>query len=493
MELRRSGERDPGNPDPHQNRNDVWTVYPSMNVLLIAAKRSPYTGESISAPFQGLLSLAAVLRAGTFVEAAGLQVSVIDEQMEVLTNSGESTRKWLARYHPDVVGVQVCTSSLKNGVSLLRDVKARFPRALTVIGGPGVASSDSHLTVLGTDVDVVVRGEGEVTFSQLVYVFGTEGRVGFAEVPGIAYLNDDGTLTVTRRREPIPKLDLLPFPARDLVDMAAYCRISRGRAGNLITSRGCSYACAYCYSKYQWGVGQRRYSVQRTIDEIRIMVEEHGIDRIRIEDDDFVEDRAWVSDFCNGLIDLKLNLRMEWEAKARPDHMEKVLLQLMRRSGCFRLLMGVETLDPSLLMRLSRPLQVATLERAVDLLHNNGIGMQATVILGIPGETDQAMRHTLTWLENRLNHQHDITSPCFFVPFYQEIGTAMHRKLPFQTDIEDTDFYTGHFPVVSSDACSREELCVLYKDMQADRRGMYERIAHLAQEGEVHRRMGSIW
>jgi radical SAM superfamily enzyme YgiQ (UPF0313 family) len=463
-----------------------------MDVLLVAAKRSPYTGESISAPFQGLLSLAAVLRSGTFSETGGLHVSVVDEQLEFLASPGEPERRWLARYQPDVVGVQVCTSSLKNGLGLLREARARFPRALTILGGPGVASN-AELPVLDEGVDVVVRGEGEVTFPQLLFAFGTEGIRGFAQIPGIVYLSDDGVPVATRKREPIMDLDTLPFPARDLVDMATYRRISRGRAGNLITSRGCSYACAYCYSKYQWGVGQRRFSVDRTINEIRIMVEEYGIDRIRIEDDDFVEDRVWVTDFCNHLIASKLNLRIEWEAKARPDHMEAGILHLMRRSGCFRLLMGVETLDPTLLVRLSRPLQIPMLERAIDLLHQNDVGMQATVILGIPGETDQAMRHTLSWLEKRLKHQHDITSPCFFVPFYDEIGAAMYRKLPFQTDIHDTDFYTGHFPVVSSSACSREELCALYEDMQADRRGMYERIAHLAQEDEVHRRMGSVW
>src|SRR5258707_11264304 len=56
----------------------------AMNILLVAARRSPYSGESISAPFQGLLSLAAVLRAGTFFETEGGHVSIVDEQLETL-------------------------------------------------------------------------------------------------------------------------------------------------------------------------------------------------------------------------------------------------------------------------------------------------------------------------------------------------------------------------------------------------------------------------
>jgi methyltransferase len=463
-----------------------------MNILLVAARRSPYSGESISAPFQGLLSLAAVLRAGTFFETEGVHVSIVDEQLETLENPGAVPGGWLDRYTPDIVGVQVCTSSLNNGVGLLRQVKARFPRALTVLGGSGVASGAEQVLLRG-GVDAVIEGEGEVSFSELVYRFAAEGRKGLPQVPGVVCLGDAGTPLRNSKRAPIADLDVLPFPARDLVDMQSYRRISRGRAGNLITSRGCSYACAYCYSKFQWGVGQRRFSVARTLAEIRIMLEDYGINRIRIEDDDFLEDRAWVTDFCSQLISQNLHMRIEWEAKARPDHIQEEMVKLLRQSGCFRLLMGVETLDPSLLARMSRPLQIPLLQRALDVLRANGIGVQATVILGIPGETDQAMRHTLSWLDQRLDTRHDITSPCFFVPFYNEIGDLMRRKLPFRVEEQDTDFYTGHVPVVSSDACSLEQLHALYDDMQADRRGIYERIAHLAQQDEVHRRMGSVW
>ncbi|HLJ14268.1 MAG TPA: radical SAM protein [Bryobacteraceae bacterium] len=463
-----------------------------MNVLLVAAKRSRYTGEWITAPFQGLLSLAAVLRAGAFHETRGLSVSVVDEQLQLLENGHETAADWLQRYTPDVVGVQVCTSSLKNGLNLLAVVNRQFPHALKVLGGPGVASGAEKVLLQGA-VDLVVLGEGEVTFSEVVHSFGTKGHSAWSSIPGIAYVRDDSVPVRTAKREPLSNLDALPFPARDLVDMDTYRRISHGRGGNLITSRGCSYACAYCYSKHQWGVGQRRYSVRRAVDEIQSMVEDYGISRIRIEDDDFMESQPWLEDFCNSLIERHLSSRIEWEAKARPDHMNLELLTLMRTSGCFRLLMGVETLDPRLLVRLSRPLQIAQLERALDLLRQTGIGVQATLILGIPGETDQAMRYTLSWLNQRLTQKHDITSPCFFVPFYTEIADAMRRKLPFTIEVSDTDRYTGHIPVVSSPACSLDELLALYEDMQADRRGIYDRIAHLAQQDEVYQRMGSLW
>jgi radical SAM superfamily enzyme YgiQ (UPF0313 family) len=63
-------------------------------------------------------------------------------------------------------------------------------------------------------------------------------------IAGITFRRDDGLVVTTQGRRPIEDLDALPLPARDLVEMNKYMAISAGRSGNLITSRGCSYACA---------------------------------------------------------------------------------------------------------------------------------------------------------------------------------------------------------------------------------------------------------
>ncbi|MCB1058525.1 MAG: B12-binding domain-containing radical SAM protein, partial [Acidobacteria bacterium] len=285
-------------------------------------------------------------------------------------------------------------------------------------------------------------------------------------------------------------LDALPLPARDLVDMELYRTISRGRAGNLMTSRGCSYACSYCYSRHHWGRGQRNFSVERVMREVRVLVEEYGVHRIRIEDDDFLEQKRWVHDFCDALEAAGYHRFVEWEIKARPDHMEEEIVRRLRRAGCFRILMGVETLDPQLLKTMARPLREGVLENALDLLRDGGIGVQATMILGIPGETDAAMRYTLGWLEARLGaNPHDIVSPCFFVPFTQQVYDAVAAQVEFTLEVHDTDCLTGHIPVVSSPACSLEELNRLYEDMAPTRRGKFERIAHLAPLDEVQNRL----
>jgi radical SAM superfamily enzyme YgiQ (UPF0313 family) len=462
-----------------------------VQVLLVSARRSAYSGESISAPQLGLLSLAATLRAGTFHDTAGVDVRYVDDQLFVLERPVAPPSTFLAGTSPDIVGVQVLTSSLKNGLRLVEETRHARPSALTVLGGVGATPIARDLVAQGL-VDVVVRGEGEIAFSQLVAEYADRGRACLSGVRGITFRNDDGAVVENPATPQIADLDRLPLPARDLADMARYRRISRGRAGNLITSRGCSFACAYCYSKHQWGVGQRRHSAARVIAEIRELVERYGFDRIRIEDDDFVEDRERMRQLCAAIDASGLRGQFEWEAKARPDLIDDEMAQMLRRSGCFRLLVGVETLDWSLLKRLGRPVKVDITEQALATLGRAGIGVQATLILGIPGETDEAMRHTITWLQARLgDNKHDIVSPCFFVPFNPRIEQDMTRRLGYALETTDTDCYTGHIPVTSSAGASLEQLWQLYDDMRPDRRGgKYERVAFLAPLAEVQRRLG---
>jgi methyltransferase len=460
-----------------------------VDVLLVNARRSAYSGESISAPHQGLLSLASVLREATFHDIRGARVEVLDDQLFVVDRPQLPPSTFIVGRSPDIVGVQTVTSSLKNGIRLLDEVRGRLPATLTVLGGVGPTPVARDLVAAGA-ADVVVRGEGEYAFSSLVHTFGTSGRAAFREVPGITFRDENGGVIETPASRQIAPLDLLPLPARDLVDMHYYRRMSRGRAGNLITSRGCQHACAYCYSRHQWGVGQRRHGVERVIREIEILVDEYGFDRIRIEDDDFLADRQWVVSLCDALTAARLPDRVEWEAKARPDDLDEEIVGRLRGAGCFRLLVGIETLDPQLLRMMSRPVKIAVLERALELLYRGGIGAQATLILGIPGETDTAMRRTLGWLEEKLGrNRHDIVSPCFFVPFHHDVAASMARRLDFVVEVHDTDCYTGHIPVTSSGACTLGELQQLYDDMHPDRRGDYKRVAHLAPLEEVQRRL----
>jgi len=441
-----------------------------MRVALTNARRSPFTGEWITAPHEGLLSIAASLREGTFFDTRDVTVTIVDEQLDFLENPDSMPGAWLELVDPDVVGIQAVTATANNAIALAGRVREVLPDCLVVMGGVHPTQAARALCQAG-HADVVVQGEGEATFAELLSVYRTSSKRAFHDIPGLSFRDDGGATVTTAPRPPIRDLDRLPPPARDLVDMAKYARISPGRSGNLITSRGCSYACAYCFSRHHWGRLHRRRSVDGVIREMEYLHDEYGMERFRIEDDDFMEDRKWVTAFCSELQSRDWASRLEWDAKARPDHLDDDLAHLLRRSGCFRLLMGVETLNDDLLRRLNRGGRVTVhqIDTALSALKKNDVSVQATLVLGIPGEPVAAMRSTLDWLDDRLDGR-DLICPCFFMPFYSAVGDAMHQVGDYMVHQTSTDYCAGHFPITSSESASLEELTELFEDYHVRRR-----------------------
>jgi radical SAM superfamily enzyme YgiQ (UPF0313 family) len=458
-----------------------------LKVLLTSPQRSLYTGDAIASPIQGLLALAASLKHGTFFPEgfAVDEVRVVDEQLEYLKNPNFPQGFNNTDFKPDVIGIQALTSNMSNAVSLGWFLKARNPSALVVFGGIAPTQESKYLLQLGV-ADLIVHGEGEVTFSEVLVDFAKDGLKDKSKIKGISYLNADGVYTRNVARMNIPDINILPLPARELVDIDFYKKVSPGRVGNLITSRGCSFVCKYCFSKHQWGVGMRRYTIERAIQEISVMYHVYGIDRIRIEDDDFMESPNYVEAFCHELIKTGLHTKLEWEAKGRPNFMKEPLLRLLRKAGCFRLMMGVETLNPKLLKSLNRGATVESIGKALDALSNSGISVQATVILGIPGDTIDSMKYTLDYL-NRRSRRRDIIGACFFTPF-----TSVEEDLKvmdYELVIKDKDYFSGYMPLTSSKSCSYTELWDLFLEMGHSRVGKYDRIGHFTDSKKVRNKI----
>lgn len=457
-----------------------------MKILLTSPRRSLYTGEWIAAPIQGLLSIASTIRGGTFFDTSHAEIRVVDEQLELIKNPNSLQGINNLDFNPDIIGVQALTSNLNNGIKMVRLFRARYPNALILMGGLSPTQRAEELLLKGI-IDVVIHGEGEITFSELVYLYEIEGKKCFSKIKGLSYINVDGKFTKNSPRPNIRNLNILPSPARDLVDMELYKKISYGRSGNIVSSRGCSFVCKYCYSKHQWGVGLRRISVETLISQIREMYEVYGLERIRFEDDDFMENPKYVVEFCNAMIASGLNTKVEWEAKGRPNFMKFENLKLLRKANCFRLMMGVETLDPILLKKMNRGVTAERIERSLNIMNQADIAVQSTVVLGIPGESIESIRYTMEWLDKRLKGR-DIMGPCFFTP-WDGVEKDMKESTEFEIVIKDLDFYTGHMPVTSSSACNYDDLMKLYHDMGRSREGIFNRIAHLTPLEKVNSRI----
>ena len=302
-----------------------------------------YTAErwtkGSSMPPLGILYIAAAL------EKEGVEVRVVPA--EVLKLSWKDIEGEIRDFAADIIGVTSFTENRFQSFDLVRRAKRARPEALTVMGGPHASmAAEDTLAHLG-ELDLVVRGEGELTMMELCRALGA-GRSPeiLSRVDGLIFRREDGRVAAAPPRQPILDLDLLPNPAFHLIPFERYnFTFEVPGAGllpavNVITSRGCPFNCSFCATPINWGRRVRMRSPDKVVDEIEGLVRRYGVRIIFFYDDTFNADVHRVEAICDLLLRRKLNVF--WKCDVRMDLMTRPLLAKMKQAGLFHLSFGLE-------------------------------------------------------------------------------------------------------------------------------------------------------
>jgi radical SAM superfamily enzyme YgiQ (UPF0313 family) len=333
----------------------------------------------------GLLYLAARL------EEAGHDVVLEDIQLCRLPIS--RVKKTLQGLNPGIVGITSFSLNLPVALKILKAVKRLCPHTVTVWGGPHVSFDDEPILRNYPWVDAIVRGEGEETLLEVAERVKRGGT--FEGLFGITWRKPDGTL---QRNPPRPfreDLDRLPRPAWHLLKLSRYRAFGDG--ASIITSRGCPHRCAFCVGRKMIGAMGRFRSPTSVVDEMEALVK-LGFRRIRVEDDLFTFRRDRALAICQELDHRGLSLA--WRAYARVDTVDPELLAWMRKTGCERILFGAESGSPEILHRIRKGITPDQTRRAVEMTRRAGIGVLASFVLGLPGETPETLRQTLEFADS---------------------------------------------------------------------------------------------
>jgi radical SAM superfamily enzyme YgiQ (UPF0313 family) len=164
-----------------------------------------------------------------------VQVKIIDGKVENLTL--KEIIKEINEFEPNVVGISCCFTI---GINFALKIAYESKKLgyITILGG--WHPSFAHSEILKYPfVDIIVRGEGEVTFRELIKNKDLE------EIKGISY-KDNGSIINTLDRPLIKDLNKLPFPARKLRNSKTYFQIFQMPLDAIETSRGCPYKCTFC-------------------------------------------------------------------------------------------------------------------------------------------------------------------------------------------------------------------------------------------------------
>ena len=120
----------------------------------------------------------------------------------------------------------------------------------------------------------------------------------------------------------------------------------------LMTSRGCPWQCTFCGAETTWGRGFRGRSVPRVLDDIEHALDKLPVKMLQIKDDTFTANKRRALEICNGIIER--GLRFSWSCDTRVDVLTDELLGAMRRAGCQRLSLGVESGSPGVLAKINK-------------------------------------------------------------------------------------------------------------------------------------------
>jgi radical SAM superfamily enzyme YgiQ (UPF0313 family) len=334
--------------------------------LLLVHPAFPYRGKDLF-PI-GLGYLAAVAR--DYAE-----ISVIDDNVEAFEEDK------VASFSPDIVGITSTTPSFPRALEIARRIKSLDIDAKIVMGGTHVTFRPEE--ALDAGIDIVVRGEGEKTFLELLR--GTP----LPEIKGISYY--DGRTRHNPDRELIENLDSIPFPAHEFFPLHKYKIMS------IVTSRGCPYSCSYCSATRFWRQRVRFRSPDNVVEELERIVG-LGYRLVRFMDSTFTLDKQRAIEICRKIVDRGLDI--SWSCETRADHLTDDLLKALSSAGCNLICLGVDSGSQVVLNKNNRQMKVSTIRKAFEKAREYGIRTRAYVTFGLPGETPQSVWETIRLLED---------------------------------------------------------------------------------------------
>ncbi len=316
----------------------------------------------------------------------------------------ETVERLLAEVKPDVVGLSVMTFQRATARRVIALVRAKVAGVRIVVGGYDPSLAPEAWTAPALGVDVIVRGEGDVTFRELIRAF-DEGRP-LDDVKGIWFRNG----CEFRRNPPreISRLsaDEIRRPKREARLLSGYTML--GRPVDVVeTSRGCTFDCSFCSIIEMRGRNFHRFPIDSVIADIAD-ARSRGARAIFFVDDNITLDVPRLEQLCEAIIAAGLD-RIDYIAQAMTaaiaSHGDR-LAALMRRAGFRYIFLGIENvLDEDLVFLKARSKnsrvrsegRTNTAVDAVNALHRHGMLVVGGLIVGNPDDRRESIAANLAF------------------------------------------------------------------------------------------------
>lgn len=420
----------------------ILLIYPPSPVLNREDRCQQPTKDLIvipPLPPTDLMYLAAV------AEKAGLEAKIND-----YSQNGDYEAD-LKEFNPDYLVVNIATPTLEHDLDAVKKAKEICPNVITIAKGAAFLTLAEKIIKEHNELDFGILGEAENTLKEIL-----EDKPK-AEILGLYYKEND-EVKFTGNRPFIEDLDSLPFPARHLVDNNIYRRPDNNKVQATIkVSRGCPFHCFFCLATPVSGAKVRRRSPENIVAEIKECVEKYNIKNFLFWSDIFNIDKDWTMKLCQAIIDS--GLKITWSANTRADTADLEMAEMMYKSGCRLVSIGVESGSQYMLEKMGKKITLNDVRRTVKVFKKAKIRIYNYFVIGLPWETEETVEETIKFAIE-LNSD--------FISFYTATPLPGSRFYDYALEHnlfdKETSFENAYYyPAVNTHNLSRERVFELHK------------------------------
>ncbi len=294
----------------------------------------------------------------------------------------------ISNYNADIIGFSCYVWNIKNILKIAKNIKNRNKNTLLILGGPEVSPRARSILKYYKFVDIVVIGEGEATFKEIVDNF-NEGRRNFENINGLC-LRQENKVIVTPRREEIPDIDVIPSPYLEGI-------IDIGKSNGFVhteTLRGCLFRCRYCYYHKEFS-GMRYFSLKRVEKELAYILKK-GPSGVYLMDPTFNFNKERAKKILRIFIrhNQKSNLHVELKA----EFLDKEMVSLLSKAKTNFIEIGIQSTNPKTLRAINRHFEPYSFRRGISMLNKKKIPYEIQLIDCLPEENYKTFKSGINWL-----------------------------------------------------------------------------------------------
>ncbi|MEO1722644.1 MAG: magnesium-protoporphyrin IX monomethyl ester anaerobic oxidative cyclase [Pseudomonadota bacterium] len=389
--------------------------------------------------------------AGHLKSAGFTDVHFIDAMTNHLDD--DELRKRLTELKPDVVGTTAITPSIYEAEQVLKIAQEVCPDAVRVLGGVHATFMYKQVLSEAPWVDVIVRGEGEEIFRNLIRCI-AEGRwpEERRRIHGLAF-HDGDQIVATQAASTVKDLEAIN-PDWSLLEWSKYIYVPLGvRVAIPNLARGCPFTCSFC-SQWKFWRDYRVREPKAVVDEIENLVNNHDVGFFILADEEPTINRKKFIAFCQELIDRGLNERVKWGINTRVTdiYRDKDLLKFYREAGLVHVSLGTEAAAQLKLDQFNKETKVEENKEAIRLLREADIFTEAQFIVGLDNETPETLEETfqMAW-----DWQPDLANWSMYTPWP---FTPLFQELRDKVEVFDFSKYNFVTPIMAPEAMDRATL-----------------------------------